>query len=232
MRILASLTPRRLPAHATIAVLKNNIARVGRRPWRPAPPTARTAAAVIATAVLAVLVAACGGSSSSTGSGGLSNAEGSTSSQSPTAQLLAFSRCMRSHGVPNFPDPSSSGQLPKIQLVQIVNSNPGYPAATQACRNLLPNGVPGSQPTQAQTLQVLSELRNFSQCMRSHATPNWPDPTLGPDGRPTFNLPAGITAHAEINSNGEITSPQISSKIRDCEHVLPAGEYLPPFSPS
>jgi hypothetical protein len=139
---------------------------------------------------------------------------------------------MRSHAVTNFPDPSSSGVLPKRQLVQIVNSNPRYPAAAHACGNLLPNGVPGSQPTQAQTLQVLSELRNFSQCMRSHGVPNWPDPTLGLDTRPTFNLPASISAHAAIDSNGQITSPQISPKIQECEHVLPAGEYLPPFSPS
>lgn len=31
--------------------------------------------------------------------------------QAQTAALLAFARCLRSHGFPNFPDPTSSGQL-------------------------------------------------------------------------------------------------------------------------
>jgi hypothetical protein len=204
----------------------------------------RTRAAAAAVVGLALLTAACGGSPAShvaqlgttttspALSSGSSSGGGSTNSAAPTAELLAFSNCMRSQGLPNFPDPNSSGVLPKVQLVQVVNSNPRYAAAAQVCRHLLPNGVPGSQPTQAQTLQTLSELRSFSQCMRSHGERSWPDPTLGPDERPTFNLPAVIAAHAAINSNGEITSPHISSKMRECEHVLPAGEYLPPFSPS
>ena len=28
------------------------------------------------------------------------------------AALLAFARCLRSHGFPSFPDPTSSGQIP------------------------------------------------------------------------------------------------------------------------
>ena len=135
MRILGSLTLRRLSAHATIAVLMNKPTRVVRRRWRPAPPAARTAAAVIATAVLALPLAACGGSSSSTGSGGPATAGGSTNSPS----AVGYSRCMRSHRVPNFPDPDSSGQLPKGDAQRLGVSSSQLQAARTACQHLLPN---------------------------------------------------------------------------------------------
>ncbi|HEY2202766.1 MAG TPA: hypothetical protein VGH56_12845, partial [Solirubrobacteraceae bacterium] len=64
------------------------------RPWLFA---AQTGAAIIATTSLALAPAA------------------SASSQSTNIQkALAYSRCMRSHGVPTFPDPTSSGVIPKI----------------------------------------------------------------------------------------------------------------------
>ncbi len=103
--------------------------------------TARTAAAIIATAALALL-AACGGSASSTGSGGSSNAGGAANSP-----LLAFSQCMRSHGVRNFPDPDpgvGSAKFPSAQ--QLGVSSPHYQAAENGCQHLLPAGPTISFP--------------------------------------------------------------------------------------
>jgi hypothetical protein len=80
------------------------------RPRRARPATARTAAAIVATAVLAVLAAACSGSPSSPG--GSPDAGGAANSPS----AVGYSHCMRSHGVPNFPDPDSSGTLPKLAV--------------------------------------------------------------------------------------------------------------------
>jgi hypothetical protein len=39
-------------------------------------------------------------------------------SQARTAALLAFARCLRNHGFPNFPDPNSSGQVTHQMLAQ------------------------------------------------------------------------------------------------------------------
>jgi hypothetical protein len=93
--------------------MMNDSTRVMHRPRRARPPVARTAAAIIAAAALALLAAACGSSPSSAGSGGSSNAGGSakpsTAGGSANARLVVFSRCMRSHGVPNFPDPTNGG---------------------------------------------------------------------------------------------------------------------------
>jgi hypothetical protein len=187
----------------------NPSTRIMRRHRRPRPPTARTAAVIIAAA-LALLAAACGGSPSSAGSGSPA-ARGSASSPSP----LAFSRCMRSHGVPNFPDPNSSGLLPKNQVAQLTAGNPQFPAAHRACEHLLPNG---GQPTQAQVQQAWNDMRIFARCMRSHGVPNWPDPatTSQQDQRPFFHLPNTTDPNA----------PQITTKIRACQHVLHASNPL------
>jgi hypothetical protein len=59
---------------------------------------------------------------------------------------------MRLHGVANFPDPDSSGQLPKRTPQQLGVSSSQFEAAETACRHLLPNGPlpPGGEPTQAE----------------------------------------------------------------------------------
>jgi hypothetical protein len=197
----------------------NDSTRVMRRPRRARPRPARTAAAIIATAGLALLAAACGGSPGShVAQLGSTTSKGSTSSSAAAAQqngMLAFSRCMRSHGVPNFPDPNSSGVLPKSQVAQLAASNPQFPAAHRACEHLLPNG---GQPSQAQVQQAWNDMRSFARCMRSRGVPNWPDPaaTSQQDQRPFFHVPDSIDPNA----------PQITTKIRSCQHVLHASNPL------
>jgi hypothetical protein len=185
---------------------------------RPRRPIARTTTALIATAALALLAAACGGSPGShVPQPGSTTTKSSTSSAAAAAQngMLAFSHCMRSHGVPNFPDPNSSGVLPKSQIAQLAASSPQFPAAHRACEHLLPNG---GQPTQAQAQQAWNDMRNFARCMRSHGVPNWPDPapTSPQDPRPFFHLPDSMDPNA----------PQITTEIRACQHVLHASNPL------
>jgi hypothetical protein len=132
---------------------------------------ARRRAGVLAMAAgLALLTAACGGSSSSGSAGG-----GSTTGLSTAYQkAVAYSQCMRAHGVPNFPDPNSKGQF--IQTGP--GSGPGVtisqaqPALT-ACRHLLPSI---DQPNPQQQQQLMPQELKFTRCMRSHGIPNFPDP--------------------------------------------------------
>jgi hypothetical protein len=74
----------------------------GRRSPRPAWPG--WMGVLVVTAGVALLAAACGGggspSSTSTATAGTSTAY---------TKALAYAKCIRSHGVPNFPDPSSNG---------------------------------------------------------------------------------------------------------------------------
>src|SRR6202021_1003946 len=119
-------------------------ARVMRRPRRAWPSAARTATAIIATASLALLTAACSGSPSSTGSAGSANAGGSANTGgsanaggSANSQLVAYSQCMRTNGVPNFPDPAG-GAPPKVTAQGFGISSSQLQVAQRTCQHLLP----------------------------------------------------------------------------------------------
>ena len=83
---------------------------------------------------------------------------------------------MRSHGVPNFPDPSHGGG--GIQLPSGINpQSPAFQAAQKTCFKLLPGGGPGrGQASESQKLAMLK----LSRCMRAHGVTSFPDPTNKP----------------------------------------------------
>jgi hypothetical protein len=173
--------------------------------------TARTAVSIFTGVALALLAAACGGNPSSTGPGGASNAGGPASAQAPGSQMLAFARCMRSNGVPSFPDPNSSGALPKESSQQLGVSSSKFQSTQATCRHLLPNG--GNGPDQAQLEQVRAQALKFAQCMRNHHVA-LPDP----DSSGRIPDPASVG----INQG----SPQFEAANQAC------GKYRPPYMPS
>jgi hypothetical protein len=91
----------------------------------------RRAGALAVAAAVAVLATACGGGSAP------------PSASAPTyAQVLALAQCMRSHGVPDFPDPDMGGQGPALATKGAINpGSPQFQAALAACRHLLPPGA-------------------------------------------------------------------------------------------
>ena len=60
------------------------------------------------------------------------------------AQALRFSRCVRSHGVPNFPDPDSTGRIPDPASLGIDQGSPKFQAANQTCRRYRPPYMPSN----------------------------------------------------------------------------------------
>jgi hypothetical protein len=120
-----------------------------------------------------------------------------------------------SHGVPDFPDPTSSGQIPKETAQQLGVSDSVLQAAQRACQDLWPYQA----PSQVQQRQQLTDDLKFAQCMRSHGVPDFPDPTSS-DGRVVFVI--------SVSRDGfDPHSPQILAKAHECQHVLPAGTGLP-----
>ncbi len=113
----------------------NDSTGVVRRPRHPLRRRGLPAAAVVATAVLALAACSSGGSPSSTG--GSPHAGGSTSSPS----AVAYSACMRSHGVPNFPDPDSKGMPGQADPQHLGVSSSRYQAAP-LCQAGLPAPAP------------------------------------------------------------------------------------------
>jgi hypothetical protein len=61
-----------------------------------------------------------------------------------SALSLRFSRCVRAHGVPGFPDPGSDGRIPDPATVGIDQGSPKFEAANQACGRYRPPYMPSN----------------------------------------------------------------------------------------
>jgi hypothetical protein len=121
---------------------------------------------------------------------------------------------MRSHGVPNFPDPSGGGGISKpaiVSALQAVSSSQAQ-AAQNACNHLLPAGGLGGQASQTVTAQDQHDYLNAAACMRSHGITNFPDPVFS-GGNVSFPIPS------TINTN----STQFTQARQKCEKLIPAG---------
>jgi hypothetical protein len=142
------------------------------------PPRARL---LIAAALLSgALMAGCGGSSPSA-TGGAST---SASAASAVESGVAFARCIRSHGVPNFADPKVSGQTVRMGSPRTIES-PAFQSALHSCQSLLPKGAPSSE---ASSPQEQARILGVSACMRKHGISGFPDPSTSPPN------PAGNSA--------------------------------------
>ena len=119
---------------------------------------------------------------------------------------------MRSHGVPNFPDPNAQGV---IRVSGLQTGSPTFQAATQDCRHLLPNG---GQPTPAQQAKALAQALKFSQCMRSHGISGFPDPQSLPGGGIRIAIRSGQGSNLNPNN------PQFQTAQKACQSFAPFGE--------
>jgi hypothetical protein len=135
----------------------------------------------LALACAALALAACG-----------SSANKSTRTAHAKA-FVAFSECMRAHGVTNFPDPSSSGGIQITPSMGISPFSPSFKGAQAKCSHLLPNGGPGHvKPTRQQVARAVA----MSQCMRDHGVTGFPDPAT--------KMPANRQDYGELENRGGI----------------------------
>ena len=188
---------------------------------------------IVLTAV-ALLTSACGGkaaapriasltttgtttTTAATGSGGPSS--DSPGASGPQAELqmnvqngAKFAACMRKNGVPNFPDPNSSGAISIGPSSGIDPGSPKFRAAQQTCGKLLPNG---GQPTPAQIAKMQQAALSFSKCMRAHGVRNFPDPTFSANGG------IGIKIRAGSKSGLNPDNPTFRTAQQACRGRLP-----------
>jgi hypothetical protein len=194
------------------------------RPRRPSVARRGRRALLLAPALawlvgLSLLVSACGGSPggqvAQLGSTPTQSGFGSSSNRSagstPVNDAVAFSHCMRAHGVLNYPDPTSGGGLVKESPQQLGVSGSRFQTASGDCEHLLPNG--GAGPTPAEMAQVRAQSLEFSQCVRAHGVANFPDPAS--DGR----IPDPATVG--INQG----SPKFEAANQACAKYRPS--YMP-----
>jgi hypothetical protein len=155
----------------------------------------------IAAAAIAALAAGCGAGSSST------NSARPTAAAIVDQKFVAFAVCMRSHGVPDYPDPQVSNSTNHVQVTISPGSadpnSPAFESADHACHNLMPNGGKPANGTQYKAQDL-----TFAACMRSHAVPGFPDADR--DG--AFTLPSTINQQA----------PAFQNAMQACSKTEPA----------
>jgi hypothetical protein len=126
----------------------------------------RAAWLAVVPAGTVLLAAACGG-----GSSGPAASPGDSLYQ----RSLTYSRCMRAHGVPDFP---ILKQGPRGALVHPVSppagmlTSPGYDAAFRACLKLAVVGGGSPARYRAMALKGLAQ----AECMRAHGITSYPSP--------------------------------------------------------
>ncbi len=180
---------------------------------------------VVALASVALLLAGCGGSSSSPGVAHLSS---STSSSSPASgggssspessastqqKMVKFSQCMRTHGEPEFPEPTEGGIEVHSHNGRGPNpESPRFQAAEKACSKYAPSKV---APSPAEQAKLQEGALKFSACMRSHGVPNFPDPEFHSSG-------GGVRVRIGGKGSGiDPNSPQFKAAQKTCQSDLP-----------
>ena len=154
----------------------------------------RWAAAITpATITAALVLAACGSSGKSNGLGGQATPVAQTNQA-----MIPFVDCIRSHGVPNFPDPGSRAFKNAFNT-----QSPAFKSAYTACQHLQPGGGPPNESPAHSQARIAAVLA-FARCMRSHGFPSFPDPT----------------------SSGQLTHEMLASAGIDLQQpaVLPAAD--------
>ena len=177
----------------------------------------------VAVAALSLLAAGCGGG----GAPGVASVPPSTTPATTTTTqngLLAFSRCMRSSGIPNFPDPQNLvGGNVKLTVHQLGTS-PRVQAAMSACNHLLPTRGGGPRQTAQQLRTQVADELSFARCMRSRGLTHFPDPTA--QGQLSIEMvqAQGIDVHSPAvlrvvqaclpASHGALTPAKVSQALR------------------
>jgi hypothetical protein len=169
--------------------------------------------------VLALGLAGCGGAGRSIAHLGKTKikvtvtkpaaAATSRTDQALEAATIKFAGCMRSHGVPNFPDPAAPGGTSSTKVAFDPNS-PTFKTAAEACKSLL-TSIASALPAISPAIQ--SDLLKAVACMRTHGVPNMPDPTFT-NGVPRFT---GITKVVNVRSQA------FESAFQTCKSLVPAG---------
>jgi hypothetical protein len=154
----------------------------------------RSLEAAIAAAVLLAGCASAGGTPSSGG-------------PDPAVQ---YAQCLRTHGLPDFPDPIP-GQPPRIPS-GVDTQAPAFLAAQHACATLLGSG--GAAGSQAASHKA--QLIELARCMRANGVPTFPDPTSSPPSPSQGNALGGPGSWLSLGTSQQRQSPAFKHAFAVC----------------
>jgi hypothetical protein len=172
-------------------------------PARPTDTPSKTRAknpslTAVAVAATALLLAACGSKG------------GGTPASASSDPAVQYARCMRTHGLPSFPDPTR-GQPPSIPP-GIDTQAPAFHNAQQACAKLIPNG----NSTGAQAASRNPQLVKLARCMRANGVPTFADPTSSPPSPSHGNALGGPGGWLSLGTPQEQQSPAYKHAAAVC----------------
>jgi hypothetical protein len=146
------------------------------------------------------------------GQSGAGNSGAQESQASLGGVTVQFAQCMRTHGVPSFPDPNAQGQ---VTISGVGPQSASFQAAQRACAKYSPNG--GKAPSPAQQAQAVAQALKFSECMRAHGISDFPDPQVSSGA-------GGVSIGIRINGNGSSNlnprDPQFQAAQKACQPLM------------
>jgi hypothetical protein len=159
---------------------------------RPARTAARRPLAGLAPIAIVALISGCG--SGAPAASGTANSSGGASNTTAAVQKgVKFSECMRSNGVPTFPDPSASGTFTIDEVANgtsLDTTSPTFTQAIGACKSLEPAGFEGG----TRSTQQQSAALEFARCIRANGVSDFPDPAAGQPLVDTNRIPSASTS--------------------------------------
>ncbi len=163
--------------------------------------------------LVAMALAACGGASGDTGVASANSGTGQpsaspSSTTSAAEQVRKYAQCLRDHGIDvSDPDTGAGGGGLKVESRDPAKMD----AAQKACQKYAPgSGGANSRPDP----QALARARRFSQCMRDHGVPDFPDPD--PNG-------GGIRVSGTRGSDLTPDNPTFKKAEQACQSLIGKG---------
>lgn len=179
---------------------------------RVAGPLLLTLSAVTA----GIFVVGCSSDSGSSASGDIPGSDHTSSSSTSNTNNagVAYAKCMREHGVSNFPDPdqASSGGMKVVVPKSVDQTSTTFKSAQAACQNLLYQGnagnAAGTRPFDA------TKVAAWAKCLRQNGLPNFPDPQVNGDAIIIDANAAGVTGRDD---------PKFAKAAAACYSIRPGG---------
>ncbi len=202
---------------------------------------------IVALCIGAGLLAGCGSDGSANGSKVASvgtspddpdgsGPDGTDPKQDPQEAMLAYTECMRDHGI-DMPDPvmagstqgGSKGGGPVIEVHSAGSVPDGadgpafnlddkeFKEASAACDSLLDDVIGQIDIDPEQEAEMRQQLLDYSQCMRDQGI-DFPDPVFNDNGGVSINVSGG-----EGNGPSKIDDEKMQAASEACSDILGDG---------
>ncbi len=159
----------------------------------------------------ALVIASC-----ATALGGCGSSGNPSHGAAIAGPALQYVRCLRSHGVPTFPDPGPGGRLPSVPS-NLNPQSPAFGSASRACAKFEPGGSGEGGSAQSREPELLA----LAKCMRTHGVPSFSDPTSSLPPPRSGNVLGGNGVYLALGTRQTQQSPAFKRAAAACAFPHP-----------